>query len=265
MKRKGNGDRQKPRGARPVESAGERGSRFGFAQFLLVVLVIGTIAAAAHTGLQWWQRAPAQELSRMDALQQVRVQGPFRAVTQAELEEILLPYLQRGFFALDIQALRRALLRHPWIVEASVSRRWPRGVEVIVEEAQPLAIWGGDKLLVTSGDLLPRPEQMPVARLPELAGESELVERIMAQYQALAGLLTTRDMEVRRLSFDDLAGWQLELVSGIQLRLGHDELLERINRFLALSRGVLAPHLERIARVDARYSNAIAVEWKENL
>jgi cell division protein FtsQ len=86
----------------------------------------------------------------------------------------------------------------------------------------------------------------------------------MAQYQALAGLLTTRDMEVKRLSFDDLSGWQLELVSGVELRLGHDELLERVNRFLKLSRGILAPHLQEIARVDTRYSNAVAVQWLDD-
>ncbi|WHI48281.1 cell division protein FtsQ/DivIB [Microbulbifer sp. MKSA007] len=159
--------------------------------------------------------------------------------------------------------MQQTLLSNPWITSASVSRRWPKGVEVDITEAQPLATWGKDKLLVASGDLLPRPSHMGVQSLPELAGDEELVERIMLQYRALAGLLTTRDMEVKRLSFDDLSGWHLELVSGIELKLGHDALLERVHRFLYLSRGVLAPHLQKVVSVDTRYSNAVAVQWKD--
>ncbi|MFV8782228.1 cell division protein FtsQ/DivIB [Microbulbifer sp. SA54] len=230
----------------------------------LMVFGLFIVAAGLGYGARWlWQKAPVEELSRVDALENVRVKGPFSAVTEREVEDILLPFLRRGFFSLDIEGIRSALMANPWIVNASVSRHWPNGVEVTVEEAQPLAIWGDDRLLIASGELLPRPEQMQGLRLPELAGDSELVGRIMAQYQALAGLLTTKDMEVRRLSFDDLAGWQLELVSGIRLQLGHDELLERVDRFLSLTRGVLAPHLQKVAGVDTRYNNAVAVEWKE--
>lgn len=229
---------------------------------LLAVVTIALVAAASYGGLWLYQRAPEPEVNRVGVLEHVRVKGPFRAVTQREVEEIMLPFIRRGFFSLDIQGMRAALLQNPWIVNASVSRRWPRGVEVVVEEARPLAVWGEDRLLVASGELLPRPRGLQAVRLPELAGDEELVERIMSQYQALAGLLTTRDMEVKRLSFDDLAGWHLELVSGVELHLGHDELLQRVNRFLSLSRGVLAPHQAKIVRVDARYNNAIAVQWK---
>nr|WP_255771541.1 FtsQ-type POTRA domain-containing protein [Microbulbifer guangxiensis] len=230
---------------------------------LLVLFATTAVLSVAYGGLWLWRQVPVNELSRVDALQQVRVQGPFKAVSQRQVEEILLPYLQRGFLTVDIRGMQEALLQHSWITEASVSRRWPRGVEVAVKEASPLAVWGKDKLLVASGALLPRPEGLETGRLPELAGDEELVARILLQYQALAGLLTTRDMEVKRLTFDDLAGWHLELVSGVELYLGHDELLERVNRFMKLSRGVLAPHLEKVARVDTRYSNALAVQWRE--
>lgn len=230
---------------------------------LLVAFLLLVVAGIGYSARWLWQQVPRAELSRVDALENVRVKAPFRAVTEQEVEDLLLPYLQHGFFSLDIEGMRAALLSNPWIVNAAVSRRWPNGVEVVVEEAEPLAIWGGDRLLIASGELLPRPENLQDLRLPELAGDAELVDRIMAQYQALAGLLTTKDMEVRRLSFDDLSGWQLELVSGIRLQLGHDELLERVGRFLRLTRGLLAPHLQKIAGVDTRYNNAVAVQWKE--
>lgn len=262
QQKKGRG-KPAPRGARalpdPNEETGLRPLRL-----LLAVAFLLLVGSGLGYSARWlWQQAPAVELSRVDALENVRVKAPFRAVTETQVEDILLPYLRKGFFSLDIGEMRAALMANPWIVNASVSRSWPNGVAVVVEEAEPLAIWGGDQLLIASGELLPRPENLKELRLPELAGDAELVERIMAQYQALAGLLTTKDMEVRRLSFDDLAGWQLELVSGIRLQLGHDELLERVDRFLSLTRGVLAPHLQKIVGVDTRYNNAVAVQWKQ--
>ena len=252
------------RGARALPSPDQPSS--GVLRTLSLAGLLLMVAVGLGYSARWlWQQAPAvEELSRVDALENVQVKGPFRAVTQKEVEDILLPFLSRGFFSLDIEAVREALLIHPWINQASVSRRWPNGLLVEVAEAQPLAIWGEDQLLIATGELLPRPPQLKALRLPELAGDAELVERIMAQYQALAGLLTTKDMEVRRLTFDDLAGWQLELVNGIQLQLGHEELLARVDRFLSLTRGVLAPHLQKVAGVDTRYNNAVAVAWKNN-
>ncbi|GAA5523926.1 cell division protein FtsQ [Microbulbifer aestuariivivens] len=235
----------------------------GLRMLLIAMLATCAMICVAYSAVWLWRQLPVSDLSRVDALQKVRVKGPFKAVSQRQVEELLLPFLQRGFLTVDIRGMQNALLQHPWITEAAVSRRWPRGVDVAVKEARPLAVWGGDKLLVASGALLPRPEGLETGQLPELAGDEELVERILLQYQALAGLLTTRDMEVKRLTFDDLAGWHLELVSGVELYLGHDELLERVNRFLGLSRGLLAPHLEKVARVDTRYSNALAVRWRE--
>ena len=250
------------RGARALPNPDENSGSGVLRVLALLFMLLSVAAGLGYAGHWLWQKVPAVELSRVDALENVRVKAPFRAVSEQAIEEILLPHLRSGFFSMDIDEIRTALLADPWIVNASVSRRWPNGVEVAVEEAEPLAIWGDDQLLIASGALLPRPENLKDLRLPELAGDADLVDRIMMQYQALAGLLTTKDMEVRRLSFDDLAGWQLELVSGIQLQLGHDELLERVDRFLSLTRGVLAPHLQKISGVDARYNNAVAVQWK---
>ncbi|WP_226645551.1 cell division protein FtsQ/DivIB [Microbulbifer variabilis] len=248
------------RGARPLGQREE--SRIHWRPWLLLIVFLFLSVGVATGGHWMWQRLPAFQLSRVDALEQVEVRGSFNAVTEEQIKEILLPYLQAGFFSVDIRAMRTALVEQPWITRVSISRRWPKGVVVEVSEAQPLAIWGRDRLLVASGALLPRPAQMQVGTLPELAGDEELVGQIMSQYQALAGLLTTRDMEVKRLSFDDLSGWHLELMSGIELKLGHEALLERVNRFLTLSRGLLEPYLQKVAEVDTRYGNAVAVQWK---
>lgn len=230
--------------------------------FLIPVLLCCAIGLGfAVNGL--WQQFPTAAVHRVVALHNVQIKGPFVVLTEQQLEETLLPYLQRSFFALDIAAIQQALLQNPWVSAAEVRRRWPGGLEITVEEARPLALWNRDQVLVASGKLLPRPAQLKVSGLPLLAGDTELTEQIMRQYKLLASLLAASDMEVKRLSFDGLTGWQLELASGLQLRLGHDELLARMQRFFTLAQGVLAPHLQKVVRVDTRYSNAVAVRWDD--
>ncbi len=99
--KKGRG-KQATRGARalpdPNEEVGLRPLRLALTvSFLLLV------AAGLGYSARWlWQQAPAVELSRVDALENVRVKAPFRAVTETEVEDILLPHLRQGFFSLDI-------------------------------------------------------------------------------------------------------------------------------------------------------------------
>lgn len=258
--------KRKLHGARAQSDAASRklsGRRAGWV-FLLSSLLCGAVALGFFAN--WlWQQFPATALRQVVALRNVHIKGPFLALTEQQLEEALLPYLQRSFFALDIGAIQAALLQNPWVSAAKVRRHWPNEIEIVVEEARPLAVWNRNQVLVATGKLLPRPVQLNVSGLPMLAGDAELTEQIMLKYKMFTSLLASGGMEVQRLSFDELTGWQLELKSGLQLWLGHDELLARVDRFLKLAQGMLAPHLQKIVRVDTRYRNAVAVRWNEEV
>ena len=62
----------------------------------------------------------------------------------------MLPYAQRGFFAVDLEAAQTAVAHLPWVERAEVRKRWPDVLEVQVIEHMPFARWGADRLLSAS-------------------------------------------------------------------------------------------------------------------
>ena len=56
--------------------------------------------------------------------------------------------------------------------------------------------------------------------------------------------------------------WTLTLANGIEVALGRDQVEERFERFLTVYEGRLAVRADEVRRVDARYTNGVAVQWK---
>ncbi|HYQ52651.1 MAG TPA: cell division protein FtsQ/DivIB, partial [Pseudomonas sp.] len=49
----------------------------------------------------------------------------------------------------------------------------------------------------------------------------------------------------------------------IELLLGRDHLVEKMRRFIAIYDKTLKEQITNIARIDLRYSNGLAVGWRE--
>ena len=80
-------------------------------------------------------------------LTKLRATGEFERVDGALLQKTLLPYAQRGFFAVDLAGAQDAVSRLPWVERAEVRKRWPDVLEVTVFEHRPFARWSGGLLL----------------------------------------------------------------------------------------------------------------------
>src|SRR5690606_11021209 len=76
-------------------------------------------------------------------------------------------------------------------------------------------------------------------------------------------LLRPHGHEVARLEMRDRGSWFLTTRGGIEMLLGRDDVLDKMQRFLTIDRLMLAERRELIARVDLRYSNGMAVAWRE--
>jgi cell division protein FtsQ len=69
----------------------------------------------------------------------VVVEGPQRLTTQAVLDQAHLR-VGMNIFAVNLTTTRKRLLAHPWIASAEVGREIPSGIQVRIEEHEPLAI-----------------------------------------------------------------------------------------------------------------------------
>ena len=87
----------------------------------------------------------------------------------------------------------------------------------------------------------------------------------------VSGLATQRLGKVRVASSPTLSAHLMprciarcrEQAPGIELLLGRDHLVEKMRRFIAIYDKTLKDQITTIARIDLRYSNGLAVGWRE--
>jgi cell division protein FtsQ len=69
-------------------------------------------------------------------------------------------------------------------------------------------------------------------------------------------------MRIAALRLDERGAWEMDLDSGVTVRLGRREVDERIERFIHTASQVIAHRLTEISYVDMRYSNGFAIGWR---
>jgi len=214
-------------------------------------LFLGGAALAALAGVQGWRLATRGEPFRIAA---VRFAG-LEAVSADELAE--LSPVKRGdnLFTADLDALERALARHPWLLEARAARRWPPAVEVTVRERQAVALveLGGLYLVDRGGQVFKRAAAGDGLDLPLVTGfgRDDYVQRRaevepllrgalrIAEEWALAGLDRTLPLsEVHLDGADGVTAYAGE--EGLAVRLGESgdvpRKLDRLKAVLAALR-----------------------------
>ena len=69
-------------------------------------------------------------------------------------------------------------------------------------------------------------------------------------------------MRIAALRLDERGAWELDLDSGVTVRLGRRQVDERIDRFIRTASQVIAHRMTEVTYVDMRYSNGFAIGWR---
>ena len=77
----------------------------------------------------------------------------------------------------------------------------------------------------------------------------------------MQGLLDFSQLVIQELSLSERYAWDIKLRSGISLRLGRTEFMDRLQRFIDVY-PVLLKQDKTIDYVDLRYDTGFAVGWK---
>jgi cell division protein FtsQ len=158
--------------------------------------------------------------------------------------------------------VRRSIAALPWVDSVSVQRSWPRGLAVTVAEEVAAARWGAHGLLNTRGELFVSEARHIPAELPQLSGPPG-TERIVAErYLATQGRLLEAGMRLTALRLDARGAWELDLDSGITVRLGRRQVDDRFEKFMASAAKLVGQRSAEIAYVDMRYTNGFAIGWR---
>lgn len=228
-------------------------------QYVLVsVLAIIVLAAAAWV---------TQLLNDPESfpLRSVRVEGQFNHLTAEELEKAVAPKVGKSFFNVNVEAIKDVTRELPWVANVSVRRMWPDGLRILVTEQKAFARWNNISLVNAEGDVFtPDVKTLPEG-LPQLSGPDRTQIKIIVRYMETEELLSSKGLHLKRLSLNARHAWEAELDNGMTLLLGSKNSKERLARFVRIYETVFAGSMNKIKRVDLRYSNGFSVNGKQKL
>jgi cell division protein FtsQ len=230
----------------------------GFSFFLSVV--IGAIAGVA------WLYYLAMDANEVP-LKRLVVQGELRFLERNQVRDALAGEELGSFFSADVNVIRERLEAEPWIEQASVRKEWPDILKVFLVEQKPLGHWNEatrpQALVSAAGEVFEVDKSVIDVLLPKLNGPEHAVKETVEQYQQVSELLQINGHQVVALTLTERFAVDVELLSGIQLRLGREGLLERVQRFIDVFPTIVRHKAQPIDYVDLRYDTGVAVAWKE--
>jgi cell division protein FtsQ len=221
------------------------------------VLALGLVVLPVVAVLNGWIGAGHWPLTRL------RATGEFQRVDGAQLRQTLLPYAQRGFFAVDLDAAQAAVGRLPWVESAEVRKRWPDVLEVRVVEHEPFAYWGDKRLLSAHGRLFPAQGIQAPRGLPHFSAPDARVDDVVALYGEAREMFATVGLDVEVVELDPRGSWTLTLDNGSRVIVGRNQARARLARFVRLLPQLMRADAQRLDRADLRYTNGFALVWEE--
>jgi cell division protein FtsQ len=220
---------------------------------MLAGFLVGlTGLAFTFAGLQLALRSPFWPVH------DVTVQGSLQHTTRAEIEAALHGRVAGNFFSVDVDGVRAALERLPWVRRAAVRRVWPDRLEATLEEHVVLARWGERSLVNTYGERFSGASE---AKLPRFAGPARSEGEVARRYARFSEIVAPLGTSVEEVILTPRLAWQLRLGNGVRLALGRDAdaAQARLERFVQTA----AKGVARYDYVDLRYPNGFALRMPD--
>jgi cell division protein FtsQ len=201
------------------------------------------------------------KFSRFFPITTVRVYG-MSHVEPNEVQPLLLPLVNHGFFTVNVDYIHDRLLQIPWVADIFVRRAWPDKVEITIIEKNAIARWNDESLLSESGELfMPAQATYPTA-LPHFFGPEGKQILMLQYFYEINRLLAPLHAKISYLELSPYASWKATLDNGITLQMGHKDILDRLGQFVKVYPKIVGGHSADVQYIDLRYPNGIAVRWK---
>ena len=214
-------------------------------------LYAGAGALLAYALLAWLASLPAFALHRID------VRGELRHVSEDSVSLVANRGVRGNFFTVELDEVRAAFEKLPWVREARVSRRWPDTLIVELVEHVPLARWNDRDLVSAEGEAF---KASADAALPRLSGLEGSAREVVEAYKAYGETLAPLGLRVEELSLSPRRAWRLKTDSGLEIALGRKDAAQRLDRFVRHYREISERLGAAPAYVDLRYADGFAVK-----
>lgn len=192
--------------------------------------------------------------------------GNIEHISEDDVRSVLYEQKDRlNFFTLEIGQIQLQLEGIPWVYSASIRRRWPDKLKIHIVEQSIVAIWNDRALLNRFGEIIAAPPGTFSDKYVALYGEDEFANEILTTYMKINQLLKVNDFKIASLRSDKRHSSDIVLENGIALRLGQEQMLDRIQRFLTVFPLIQKKYdVKTIDYVDLRYDTGFAIGWKKS-
>jgi cell division protein FtsQ len=218
---------------------------------IVMLFVSALLVGGSHIGPISWTPMPVKQVS----LDSVLVYQ-----NNEDFQYVVAPFIGKSLLVTDVEEVRIAVQRLPWISSAAIGKKWPDTLVVSVTEYQPVALWNGQRVLNSEGLALERP--VTEMTLAQLNGPEQKALEVMEHYLQFSRVIDSVDSQVKKVTLHSRGAWELQITDGINIALGDRNVLERSRRVV----DVIKAHdkLDHVKSIDARYPNGVAILYHEN-
>ena len=187
-------------------------------------------------------------------------------ITFDKVRDVLIKQDDRlNFFTVEIAQIQKELEDMPWVYSVSIRKRWPDTLKIHVVEQSIVAVWNDIALLNRFGEIVYASPSSAKQQYVALYGTDELANDVLTTYMKLNQLLQANEFSIVSLSSDQRQSTSLTLKNHIVLRLGKEQKLDRIQRFLTVYPLINKKYdVNKIDYIDLRYDTGLAIGWKTN-
>jgi cell division protein FtsQ len=223
-----------------------------------------TVAALGLIGVLFWRLGYGIKAygSQMTPVKYVRTGGVFQYLTKDEIKNTLLPLVQGGFLATDMQAVHDAVAKLPWVDNVEVKRVWPDAIDIRVGEKTAFARWGENSLITERGVIFSPRNVDQFLMLPKVSGPQLQEQKVLEIMKGVTTALEDQALILTEFAINNRGAWKIKLANGMEILLGREDQLKKLQRFLK-TLPILGPEqTDAIAIADLRYPNGYAVMWR---
>lgn len=199
----------------------------------------------------------------------------------ASIQNTLDGQVQGNFFTLDLLKVQRILSSSPWVRHVDITRLWPNGLLLRIEEHEPFALWNDEALINTWGEkyLANRGEVDRLDDLPQFFGPDGSEHLVVQRYAELVRWLSPISLSVKELGLSDRYSWRILLDNNITVIIGRDPGAEIANPYDGMGAMSFAETIQRfvrswpallkridgrqVERIDLRYTRGFAVTFAD--
>jgi cell division protein FtsQ len=219
-----------------------------------LAIAVAAVAMLVYAATLWGVRQP------VFALQEVVIRGPLARASSAHLEAVVREELKGTFFTLRLADARESLIKVPWVRAVGLRRAWPKTLEIVVTEHEPLARWNEGSLVNVQGETFTADYD---GELPQFSGPEGSAFDVTAHFREFGQALKPTGLSLNEIHLSERAAWEIktEGPNPLTLELGRVDPGTRLARFVAYYPGTIQKLQRagtRVERIDLRYRNGFA-------